>query len=475
MKNNLLSEDLKKKHQIFTPNKIVEKMLNIACESISVELYECNILENSCGNGNILSVVIECFITKALEADKSLEEIKNMLECNIHGYEIDIKLIKDCKEKLNDICAKYFIYNICWDIKNEDYLRSDSENYDLIIGNPPYISYSDLPKDKRIYLKETFSSCSKGKFDYDYAFIEKSLMQLNDKGVLLYIIPSNIFKNVFANDLRKLIINDIVEIIDYPEEKVFEDVLVSPAIIKIVKGSKSKTIKYSNNSKKLDIEKSNLKDKWIFSNDIIVSEKRLGDYYRVSSSVATLFNKAFIVKNGMINGEYYEIDGYKIELSLLKKAASPKNMKSNKNEYIIFPYSYDNCGNLIRYSEEQMREKYPYGMNYLESFKEKLDKRDSDKGAKWFEFGRSQALKNINQKLVLISSVISKSTKSYLLSNNEVPYSGLYIRAISDASLDELIVILNSERFKNYIKDVGVCVSGSSKRVSPKDIENYMY
>ena len=55
------------------------------------------------------------------------------------------------------------------------------------------------------------------------------------------------------------------------------------------------------------------------------------------------------------------------------------------------------------------------------------------------------------------------------------PYSGLYIFPISNMTLVSLLKILNSLDFKNYTKKVGICVSGTSRRISPKDIENYVF
>ena len=192
--------------------------------------------------------------------------------------------------------------------------------------------------------------------------------------------------------------------------------------------------------------------------------------------MATLLNEAFILKNGNIKDGFYEFDNHKIEIDLIRKAASPKNKKYNKStEYIIFPYFYDDQGKLQHYSEEEMYASFPNAMSFLETHKENLQKRDADSTAKWFEYGRSQALQNINQKLILISSVISDCTEPYMLDIDEVPYSGLYMMPIGNMSLDSLISILKSTKFKEYIKSTGVCVSGTSKRISPKDIENYIF
>lgn len=466
---------IKAKCQIFTPKEQVEKMLDLAL--YTKDLYGKKFLENSCGDGEILTQAVIRYIEDCKKRRFSKKKIKSGLEKDFAAYEVDNKRVEECKNRLDEVTKQYKITDVSWNIRCEDYLTAENDkSYDFIVGNPPYIAYPDLPTEVQKYVKENFTSCKKGKFDYSYAFIEKSYSELSQKGSLVYIIPSNIFKNVFAEELRNIIKDDLYSIDDFPSEKVFEKVLVSPAIICIVKGNNSTKLLYRVFGTEKVIDKVQLKSKWIFEDANASSGKRIGDYFKVSSSVATLLNEAFILKDGDIKDKFYEFDNHKIETSLIRKAASPKNKKYNKStEYIIFPYFYDDYGKLQHYSEEEMYASFPHAMKFLETHKEKLQKRDADSNAKWFEYGRSQALQNINQKLILISSIISDCTEPYVLDVNEVPYSGLYIMPISNMSLDSLISILKSAKFKEYIKSTGVCVSGTSKRISPKDIENYIF
>ena len=466
---------IKDKCQIFTPKEQVAKMLDLAL--YTKNLYGKRFLENSCGDGEILIQAVVRYIEDCKKRRFSKKKIKLGLENDFIAYEVDNKRIEECKSRLDEITKQYKISEVVWNIRCEDYLSSKSDIfYDFIVGNPPYIAYPDLPTDVQTYVKDNFVSCKKGKFDYSYAFIEKSYSELSEKGSLVYIIPSNIFKNVFADELRNKIKNDIYSIDDFPSEKIFGKVLVSPAIICIVKGNNSSKLLYRVSGTEKSIDKAQLKSKWIFDNTNVSTGKRVGDCFKVSSSVATLLNEAFILKNGNIKDGFYEFDNHKIEIALIRKAASPKNKKFNKStEHIIFPYFYDDQGKLQHYSEEEMYASFPNAMTFLETYKEKLQKRDADSTAKWFEYGRSQALQNINQRLILISSVISDCTEPYMLDIDEVPYSGLYIMPISNMSLDALLPILKSPEFKNHIKSTGVCVSGTSKRISPKDIEDFCF
>ena len=125
--------------------------------------------------------------------------------------------------------------------------------------------------------------------------------------------------------------------------------------------------------------------------------------------------------------------------------------------------------------EKELYKEYPCVMRYLEQHKTELQERDADESAKWFEYGRSQALHNMNQKMLMLSSVISEDTTAYLLSDGEIPYAGLYIIPTGEITLEELLTELNSDNFKKYVSSVGVSVSGSSKRITTKDVENFEF
>ena len=221
---------IKEKCQIFTPAQTVSEMLDMA--GYNENLFGKKVLENSCGNGEVLIQIVQRYINDCKKKRFSKTKIKIGLETDIVAYEIDDERINECINRLNIIAKEYKLEDVKWNINNLDFIITQTEdNYNYIIGNPPYIAYPDLPQSVQTYLKNNFTTCKKGKFDYSYAFIEKSYNCLSNGGVLVYIIPSNIFKNVFANNLRELIKNDLQTIVDFPDKQVFDKVLVSPAII----------------------------------------------------------------------------------------------------------------------------------------------------------------------------------------------------------------------------------------------------
>ena len=470
---------LKEKCQIFTPDDIVTQMLDLA--DYRSQVVGKTVLENCCGDGQFLIQIIERYIIDATQEGYSAEDIALGLERDIVAYEIDKTLIESCKKRLDAIALEHSLRAICWNIKFGNFLDKDvAGQFDYIIGNPPYIAYQDLPDSERKELKKEFSTCKKGKFDYSYAFIEKSYGALVHGGKLVYIIPSNIFKNIFAEEIRDLIKSDLTAVVDFPQDRVFSDVLVSPAIIVVEKNAMCDLLTYTrivdNKSSTKHISKDKLTGKWVFD-AVNTSGKRVGNYFKVSNSIATLCNRVFVLKEGHFEAGYFCVGADRIESPILRKATSPKSKRYSKEkpEFIIFPYRYSDDGLLLHYDDKEFRERFPHTTQYLERHKVKLQERDSDDSAKWFEYGRSQALQNMNQKMIMISSVISEDTRAYLLLDGEIPYAGLYIIPTGEITLEDLLAALNSDGFKKYVSSVGVSVSGSSKRITTKDVENFVF
>ena len=472
---------IKEKSQIFTPNPLIKEMVK-KISGID-ELYQLKILENSCGDGRILLEIVKKYIDSCIMHCLTKDQMVHVLQENIFAYEIDNNLIRKCIKKLDELVYEYGIECIRWNIKCEDYLESkDNVKVDLIVGNPPYIAYPNLDKETRDYLKSNFKSCEKGKFDYYYAFIEKSYYALKSSGRLIYLVPSNFFKNVYAKNLREIVIQDLVSICDYPDSAVFENALVSPSIIEIVKDSLSDSFSYINKQKKhcksKHVNKSNIQDKWIFEKQNRKKKRRFGDYFKASICIATLSNDVFVIKHGQYDseGKYFLTENYRIESELIRKAVSPNGKKREvSQEYIIFPYYFDKDNKRRKYTEEEIRMSFPEAYLYLIDHIEVLKNRKTEKNAKWFEYGRSQALDYMNCfPMILISSIISHKTKAYKLID-EIPYSGIFILPKDGNSIDEALKLLNSDDFKNYISNVGVCLSGTSRRITPKDIEDFYY
>ena len=466
----LNSKEAKKKCQHFTADKEVKHMLSLAGYKARSKIIGKKVLENSFGNGNILEAIVVEYIKACRINQYSNEAITRELSQNIYGFELDKELYSSTINRLNRITADQGITNVNWKLFNIDALSwNGGIKFDYIIGNPPYVAYYLIDGNTRLKLQNEFISCQQGKYDYCYAFIEFSLRLLSDKGKMVQLVPNSIFKNQSAEVLRTLLLPHIKQIDLYPGQSLFDETLISACVFLYDSAYNGNTIRCINKtmSDKYSISKNDLHEKWVLSNSREDRNGiRFGDYFHASNSIATLYNDAFIIS---------ENEARSLEQEVVRRAASPKSLRFNKKYYIIFPYSYRD-GVLSRYDEEFFMREFPRATIHLNNYRDELLSRSSDKHAKWFEYGRSQALRRIHQEKLLLSSIITNNAEVYRLDYLTVPYTGIFITSLNNGyNLDRAEEVLRSNDFADYARSKGISINGNSVRITCKDINDYVF
>ena len=78
----------------------------------------------------------------------------------------------------------------------------------------------------------------------------------------------------------------------------------------------------------------------------------------------------------------------------------------------------------------------------------------------------------------MCSSDLDRKSCVYKLREDCIPYAGMYISLRDENqeyNLDFAKRILESENFIDYVKKVGINISGSSLRITSKDIEEFNF
>lgn len=399
------------------------------------------VCEPSVGKGAFVFSLLEKFRNNG----ETILDITNFVENNLYCYDINMDFINEFKKLLRE----YFIelgYNEDLDLYNircADFLI-ENLNYDIIMGNPPYVRIQNMDKNYLDLLKKDLKSITLGNIDLYYAFIEKSLKVSKRVG---FIIPNSFIKTKSGKFIRQIIKENISYLYDYGLEKVWQDISTYTCIL--ICGDKCDDLIYETNKGIIQKNKTELSDDiWLFgeknSGDKILSE--LINY--CSGSIATIKDDVFKIDTGFLK------KGFKIEQGICKKVIkATRDREISDHKWIIYPYDM----NSKILDENFIKTEYPNAYTYLLSRKDDLNTRDKgkvDKYDSWFSYGRRQGLlKERDGKRIMLPLTFLKSRGIHIIEiplNEEVINISGILLDIKEDKFDEFIDAINSEDFYNY-------------------------
>lgn len=146
-----------------------------------------------------------------------------------------------------------------WMIEFPEVLNEEGvfEGFDVIIGNPPYISLEKLATASPVYEsmhridedgnvgQRTYTTYN-SRGDIYALFVERGLHLLRKEGRLSYIIPNKWEKVMYGRPLRELFLkSDLSQLIDFGDVQIFEDATTYTSIIRMQKNCNSGSLNYS--------------------------------------------------------------------------------------------------------------------------------------------------------------------------------------------------------------------------------------
>ncbi|KDR95690.1 adenine-specific DNA-methyltransferase [Peptoclostridium litorale DSM 5388] len=194
-------------------NQMVKKLKNI------------RILDPSCGCG---AFVVACFrklvqLNMDMYPQSEYEEIcRYVLEKNIYAVDVDQRALYICKERLSIITG---IEGLKLNFYNEDFITDfEKKNFDIIIGNPPYIGEKGNKEIFEIARENEFGKLyyEKG-MDYFYYFIEKAADISRKQGLICFITTNYWTGADYSKKLRSKISENCTFrwVADFNDFKVF--------------------------------------------------------------------------------------------------------------------------------------------------------------------------------------------------------------------------------------------------------------
>lgn len=442
---------------VFTKPEVVEFMLDEAGYKASDNLSSISIMEPSCGEGEFIIEIIRRLKQSSLTFGFNLNEAYHK---SVFASDIDAVKIAVCTNRIKTEFPE--IIHPEQNLFVEDYLLSSHKPVDIIMGNPPYIRYEEIPGDKLAQYKNfpTFYY----RADVYVPFFEKSLTQLNPGGKHCFICANRWMKNQYGKLLRKLVAAyySIEKIINMESADAFqEDVLAYPAITIISNKAKGEKLLYANISSIASLKNAEYvsydspKDEdW--SNVFNAQEHELSliedQKFKIGIGVATGADNIFISK---------ELKG-KVEDELLLPAINAKDLSGDKmtwgGRYFLNPY--DKNGNLISLDS------YPHAKAYLESYKERLAARHKARKnpSRWYGTIDSVSSTLQHSPKILLPD-ISGNRYVFVDEGNYYPQHNIYyITGNEMRQLRILAAILMSEFVRNQLDNLTNHMNGGYAR-----------
>lgn len=505
--------DRKVNGAFFTPTYVVDFIIK---EVSPKNKDKC--LDPSCGCGAFLIGLVE-YYQKTFN-----KSIKETIKENIYGSDILNYNVKRSKIILSlfGLLNNEIIEESDFNIYNQDSLKADWENeFEIIVGNPPYVKFQDLTNENRLYLIKNWKSIENGTFNLYFAFFELGHKLLTANGKLGYITPNNYFTSLAGLSLRQYFLQNkcVTRIVDFRHKKVFD--AQTYTAITFANKNTNESILFDkikdeqscsdflisangspNNLENLDVSKWRLLK--TNEQENIRTIERIGtpikQLFNIAVGIATLKDEVFLIdsaneKNGYLT-KTTENGTFLIEKEITRPVYKISQFKSQKDIEnntlrIIAPY-HTNAKTAIAILEDEFIAKYPKCYEFLLSEKEKLQGRGKGKKvfSPFYVWGRTQGITRFGKKI--LNPTFSKHPRFLFVPEEDAYYtngygiyfdrdhsnkSTLFEDSTHEMSKEENILvvqkILNSIVMDYYVSNTSISIQGGFPCYQKNFIEKF--
>ena len=492
---NIIEEDYftDKKRTKTTKQPLLEKLT-----AYRNWLLQITICDPACGSGAFLNQALDFLITEHRYIDELQAKLfgdalvlsdveKSILENNLYGVDLNEESVEIAKlslwlrtaqpnRKLNDLnnnikCGNSLIDDetIAGD-KAFNWQTAfpkifDKGGFDVIIGNPPYVSHDRI--DNKEYLKKKYISYSPFGDLYIF-FYELSLNIINQNGISSLITSNSFLKAEYGKPLRKLIIKEtnIEQVINIENTQIFSDATVNTVILTFSKnkGNNLKALIVNSEFNVIDFNDFINKNSYTYlqtdfdelswnlikpdvlktRNRIKGNNKTLEDYNtKIRLGIATGDNNAFIIDEEK-KKEFIKLDVKNGEI--IKPLLRGRDIDR-------YNYTFPNLYVLLTKNGIDVENEYPNIYDYLDSFGEGFKRRGA-KGQHWTNLRACSFFEDFKEEKIVWIELTDIGRFSFCNDEIYLLNSAYFLIPPKELNSKFLLSILNSKVIKFYLKQI---------------------
>lgn len=256
---------------VFTKDWVVDFVLNVAGYTTDRDLISGCVVEPSCGDGAFLRHVASRLCECAMAAGEL--SVERLASC-VKAYDIDNASVLASRATVEQVLESFGMSATdskklagMW-VLQDDFLLSEVPSARWVVGNPPYVRSSLIPREQRMAYGRVLPCVTMGS-DLYVGFFEKGLEALEEDGALCFICADRWLQNRYGSRLRAFVSKGYsldVHIRMHGVDAFEEDVSAYPAISLIRRGS-GRPMRYMECDPRFSLDDVRNAEEWISSGE----------------------------------------------------------------------------------------------------------------------------------------------------------------------------------------------------------------
>lgn len=403
---------------------------------------------------------------------------------------------------------------ICGDSLNEKTFADIPTEYDIVLGNPPFIATGRFASREELAAK---FQTAQGRFDFSYLFVELAIQTLKENGILGMVVPNRLFRNKGAETIRDILIKNakMLSLVDFGSTEVFTG---TNAYIGTIIAQKSPASMFENSVRVIKVRELPLRfiGVRLFEADLsdaIMSTKYLEAFNashphgaaswvllspstrqarilleNSSESLDTIAGIYQGIKTGANDIFVVEIESYTtgpliqirnqlgevflIEEDILHPVIYGSDIKRydviQPNKYLIYPYHSNSV-----ISEAELRNQFPHAHAYFSFYQSLLANRRTitARGHRWYELAWKRDETWLNSKKLLIRDLATKPAFAFDEVGSTYLVGGTAVIPADTDLLLPLLGYLNSSLMDWYLRQITSSFRAGFQKFEPPHLQ----